>query len=153
MARVRERLLSRAIHQVDFKFMWPGSPDGVVHTSRRSVWMAPGLLSLAGIVEDRRHVTLHSHVRISACSCKGAGRFMIVLPAHKHPDLLLTPEQCMDNVQLRFGLELSRRLHDEHTACGCGVRPSQFSCVQEFFDHILGCKKGAKGTTLNHTAP
>ena len=100
----------------------------------------------AKIVEDRRHLTLHSRVRIAACSRKGAGRFMIVLPAHKHSDLLLTPEQYMDNVHLRFGLGLSRRLHDEHTACGCGVRPSHFSCVQEFFDHVLGCKKGAKGT-------
>ena len=52
----------------------------------------------------------------------------------------------MDNVHLRFGLRLSWHLHDEHTACGCGVRPSQFSCVQEFFDHVLGFKKGAKRT-------
>ena len=77
------------------------------------------------IAEDCSHLTLHSHVHITAGSHKGAGRFMIALPAHKHPDLLLTPEQHMDNVHLRFSLGLSQRLHDEHTACGCGVHPSQ----------------------------
>ena len=41
-------------------------------------------------------------------------------------------------------------LHDEHTACGCGVCPSQFSCVQEFFDHVLDSKKGAKGTIAQY---
>ena len=67
-------------------------------------------------------------------------------PSHPHSNLLLTPEQYIDNVHLCFSLGPSQCLHDEHTACGCGVHPGQFSPVQEFFDHILGCKKGAKGT-------
>ena len=54
---------------------------------------------------------------------------------------------------MTFGLGLSWRLHDERTARGCGVRPSQLPCVLGFFDHALGCKKGAKGIITQRHDP
>ena len=92
------------------------------------------------------HLSLHARVRIAAASRKGAGRFMIILPAHHKKELLLTSEQYIDNVHLRFGLKLSRRLHDNDTHCNCGKHPSDFTFVQEFIDHVLSCPctKGTK---------
>ena len=78
-----------------------------------------------------QHPTLHSCVSIAALSHKGAGRLMVVLPAHKHPHLP-SHGQDIGTMHLRFGLGLSWHLHDRHSACGCGVCPSQLPCEQEF---------------------
>jgi hypothetical protein len=95
----------------------------------------------ASIVSDRQHLCLHARVRIAAASLTGAGRFMITLPASRKSELLLTPEQYTDNVHLRFGLGLTRRIHDEGCSCNCGKKPADFVFVQEFFDHVMSCHK------------
>jgi hypothetical protein len=92
-------------------------------------------------VSDRQHLCLHARVRIAAASLTGAGRFMITLPASRKSELLLTPEQYTDNVHLRFGLGLTRRIHDEGCSCNCGKKPADFVFVQEFFDHVMSCHK------------
>ena len=99
------------------------------------------------IVRDHDHVRLHARVPIAACSQKGSGRFMLALPGHDTDDLLLTPDQYIDNVSLRFGLGLARRVHVA-TQCGCGVPVGDFISVQKFFDHVLSCKSGCRGMKL-----
>lgn len=90
----------------------------------------------AQLVLDHDHVRLHARVRIAAASAKGAGRFMMVLPGSNV--CMLSGDEYIDNVHIRFGLELSHRIHN-HTSCGCGKRPGDFFCSQQFMDHVLSC--------------
>jgi hypothetical protein len=96
---------------------------------------------------------LHTRARIAQCAAKGAGRFLTVLPGSvlgKLPreEILLEDHVWRDNVELRLGCGLSRRIH-EGTVCGCGVTPARFHSHQQFFDHVLGCAKGTHGTLLD----
>ena len=77
---------------------------------------------------------------------KAAGRFMMVLPGTalrylSRDEVLLQDHVWQDNVEIRLGCGLARRLH-EGTTCGCGMTPDQCGTSQQFFDHVLGCASG-----------
>jgi hypothetical protein len=95
----------------------------------------------------------HSRARIAQAAAKAAGRFMMVLPGTalrylSRDEVLLQDHVWQDNVEIRLGCGLARRLH-EGTTCGCGMTPDQCGNSQQFFDHVLGCASGTNGAVYD----